>query len=58
MVEGYTIKFSGEYTFFTDNKTEAMKYFWNKMNKIGLGTGLFLSEVTIEEYKEEDEEEE
>lgn len=56
MVEGYTIKFSGEYTFFVDDKTEAMKYFWEKMNKIGLGTGLHLSDVTIEEYKDEEEE--
>jgi len=57
MNRGYTITFTGEKSFYEEDKGKAMRYFWDEMEKIGLGTGLFVKEVNCEPFEEEEDDE-
>lgn len=54
MLKGYTFKFNGDMTFLVDDEDKAWDYFWEKLESIGLGTGVFLNNVECEYFEEEE----
>lgn len=54
MDKGYTITFSGEMSFYEEDEGKAMRYFWDKLKKAGLGMALVVDHVKCEPFVEEE----
>ena len=54
MDKGHTITFSGEMSFYEEDKGKAMRYFWDKLMKAGLGMALVVHDVKCEPFEDED----
>ena len=54
MDKGHTITFSGEMSFYEEDKGKAMRYFWDKLKKAGLGMALIVCDVKCEPFEDEE----